>query len=67
VLVGDARFGFGKLGEKSFHEIWNGKQRKDVMNGIKIETDCVPFCRCDSMNSFLDPLTEKILHADFIP
>ena len=66
VLVGDARFSFGKLGEKSFHEIWNGKQRKNVMNNLKIASDCVPFCRYDSMNSFLEPLSRKMLHVDFL-
>ena len=66
VLAGEARFSFGMLGEESFHEIWNGKQRKDVLDGLKIESDCVPFCRCDSMNSFLEPLRRKILHVDFL-
>ena len=66
VLVGDARFSFGKLGGKSFHEIWNSRRRKKVMKDLNIACDCVPFCRCDSMNSFLEPLTDEVSHVNFL-
>ena len=66
VLKGDINFSFGRLTEKSFHEIWNGRRRQEVMRNLTIKRDCVPFCRCDSMNRFLEPLATNALHVNFM-
>ena len=66
VLKGYPEYTFGNVNEKSFHKIWDSKRRKEVMKNLKIARDCVPFCRCDRMNSFLEPLTRKMLHVDFL-
>ena len=54
----------GDLYKSSFKEIWNGKQRKDVIR--KINVNRCPPCRYSKYNEFLSYLKGKQQHINFL-
>ncbi len=59
---------FGNIYEQSFDEIWNGEQRKKVMQKLKDMSlsECTPECRLDDMNRYLHELKHPNAHVNFI-
>ena len=63
------KFLYGSLYEKSFNEIWEGPLRKEVMAFVQNELDlaeCEPFCRHNSINTFLWNLYNPPSHINFV-
>jgi len=64
-LRGDPRFSFGNLKEKSFFEIWNSKERGEVIKRIDL-AKCPP-CRYNKYNELLDYLSDTMRpHKNFL-
>lgn len=64
-LRGFPRFSFGNLKEKSFFEIWQSKERKEVIK--RIDLNSCPPCRYNKYNELLDYLGDKIRpHKNFL-
>ena len=68
VLIGMPDMCFGNIYEQSFEEIWNGEQRKKVMQKLKdmALSECTPECRLDDMNRYLHELKHPNAHVNFI-
>ncbi len=68
VLVGMDGMCFGNIYEQSFEEIWNGKQRMQVIQKIKDMklSECAPECKLDAMNRYLHELKNPHAHVNFI-
>jgi GTP 3',8-cyclase len=60
-------FIYGNLYEKSFSEIWESEQRKQVLQRMKKRgvEGCRHGCRLDAMNSYLDRLKHPQKHDNF--
>lgn len=67
-LMGNEGMCFGNLHEKSFVEIWQGKERKQVLKRIKESglLQCSVDCRLDEMNRYLQELKYPNAHVNFI-
>lgn len=68
VLVGMEGMCFGNIYERSFEEIWNGEQRRTVvekLKGMKL-SECTPECKLDAMNRYLHELKNPHAHVNFI-
>ena len=66
----DQRFEYGNINNQTFQEIWEGEARRKnweyVRNHLDI-ADCRKNCRMESINQYLDKLTEnKLEHINFI-
>jgi radical SAM protein with 4Fe4S-binding SPASM domain len=61
-------FTYGNLNEKSFIEIWEGEQRKKVLEKIRKKgvDKCRVGCRCDVINRYLNRLRNPLAHDNFI-
>lgn len=61
-------FSYGNLNGNSFSEIWNGKQRQEVIKKIneKGVSECRKGCRLDVINRYLDRLKNPLAHDNFI-
>lgn len=67
-LMGNEGMCFGNLHEKSFVEIWQGKERKQAIAKIKENglMQCSIDCRLDEMNRYLQELKYPNGHVNFI-
>lgn len=61
-------FVLGNINDDSFHSIWSGKRREDIMKKIKsCGLACCPrACKLDPMNQYLHELLHPGEHVDFI-
>ncbi len=64
-MRGIKKYCIGDLSKNSLREIWNSKQRREVLNRINFK-DCPLLCRCDGMNEILWDITEKREHENFL-
>lgn len=66
--VGDPRFLYGNLHESSFSQIWEGEQRKKVLDYVQSMdiTPCRELCRLDQINEYLNELKFPSDHVNFI-
>lgn len=65
----DERFKYGNIKEKSFHEIWEGEERRQsaafVQHELKID-DCRKNCRMEHVNRYLWDVSHPNEHVNFI-
>lgn len=69
VYLGDERFLYGNIYEKSFKRIWQGKKRSKSLSWSEKELDasaCRVNCRLDEANRYLWELENPIEHVNFI-
>lgn len=69
VFLCDAHFDYGNILEKSFMDIWNGKQRQESLQWCTSNLDphrCRVNCRMDAINRYLWELTHPGGHVNFI-
>ncbi|MFH1077601.1 MAG: radical SAM protein, partial [Pseudomonadota bacterium] len=69
IYLGDERFCFGNLHEKTFQEIWEGKKRLDFLKKFEESFDigkCRINCRMDEINRYLWELINPSTHVNFI-
>ncbi|MBI5971566.1 MAG: SPASM domain-containing protein, partial [Deltaproteobacteria bacterium] len=67
--LGDERFLFGGIYEKTFEDIWQGEKRKKVMEYVAKELstgECRQNCRMDEVNRYLWELKNPSTHVNFI-
>ncbi|MEE9615140.1 MAG: radical SAM protein [Thermodesulfobacteriota bacterium] len=68
-FLGDDRFRYGNIYEKSFEEIWAGEERKKLLayvaDGLDI-SECRRNCRMDEVNRYLWELQNPTDHVNFI-
>ncbi len=67
--LGNKRFRYGSIYEKSFEEIWKGEQRQQFLQWAADELEvsgCRVNCRMDKINSYLWELTHPPEHVNFI-
>lgn len=67
-MLGVPDMAFGNINESSFDEIWEGEQRKMVMEGLAKENlkRCPKDCRLANMNIYLHELKNPGEHVNFI-
>jgi radical SAM protein with 4Fe4S-binding SPASM domain len=68
-FLGKKEFAFGNICHTTFRDIWEGKARKKVMNGIYTKWDiknCREICRLDEINRYLWELKNPSEHVNFI-
>lgn len=67
-LLGNDGMCFGNLYERSFVEIWKGRERRHVIGRIKESglVQCSLDCRLDEMNRYLQELKFPNAHVNFI-
>jgi hypothetical protein len=58
----------GNIYKSTFEEIWNGEQRKQVIQTLKDRklAGCSPECKLDDMNRYLHELKHPNAHVNFI-
>jgi len=69
VYLGDKRFLYGNINEKSFKEIWEGKKRRSSLEWAEKKLDassCRVNCRMDEINRYLWDLRNPPPHVNFI-
>jgi radical SAM protein with 4Fe4S-binding SPASM domain len=68
VLIGMQDMCLGNIYQNTFEEIWNGEQRKQVIERLKEKklSECTPECRLDDMNRYLHELKHPGEHVNFI-
>lgn len=69
VYLGDERFLYGSIYEKTFQEIWEGEQRRKSLKWVEKGLDaaqCRVNCRMDEINRYLWNLKNSPLHINFI-
>jgi len=67
-FLGDERFYYGSIHERTFEEIWEGKLRKrslEMMEGFDVSR-CRLNCRMDKANAYLWGLKHPGKHVNFI-
>ena len=67
--VGEAEFLCGSLKHHSFEEIWKSEQKNRAFKYCATSLDvskCMPYCRPDEANQFLDELARPPMHVNFI-
>ncbi len=67
--LGCESYKYGNIYENSFEEIWNGEQRKKVIEMLEhsdIQKICRKACRYDAMNMYLHELKHPGEHVNFI-
>lgn len=68
-FLGDERFNYGNIHEKSFMEIWEGEKRIKNINYVQNELcieNCRVNCRMDEINRYLWELINPSEHVNFI-
>lgn len=69
VYLGDERFLYGNIYEKTFGEIWKGEKRIQSLQWVETELDanqCRTNCRMDEVNCYLWKLKNPDRHVNFI-
>jgi MoaA/NifB/PqqE/SkfB family radical SAM enzyme len=69
IYLGDDRFFYGNIYEKSFKDIWEGPKRKESLEWMKGHldvSDCRVNCRMDEINRYLWDLKHLPEHVNFI-
>lgn len=67
--IGTEKFSYGNVNDSTFEEIWNGQQRKKVVEALRkldINKVCREACRLDNINIYLDELKNPGEHVNFI-
>lgn len=67
--LGDERFLYGNISEKSFLDIWTGERRRRSLDFVAAEMDpedCRMNCRMDEVNRYLWELIHPSGHVNFI-
>ncbi len=67
--IGTREFCYGNINEQTFKEVWEGKNRRDVvdtLNRMDINKVCREACRLDEINKYLDELKHPGGHVNFI-
>ncbi|MCX7748452.1 MAG: radical SAM protein [Clostridia bacterium] len=66
--IGDPEFFLGSLKHNSFVELWEGKERDNFLNKMKVMDvrKCRELCRLDEINKYLHELTYSGEHVNFI-
>lgn len=67
--MGAEEFKYGNIYENTFEEIWEGKQRQQVIQMIRnlnLNETCPSTCRLDQMNRYLEELKHPGGHVNFI-
>jgi len=67
--LGKPEFCYGDLHQMDFSEIWEGEQRKAVLQYVKEQLDikeCREICRLDEINIYLNELKNPGAHVNFI-
>ena len=62
---GKEQYEIGDLRKNTLREIWFSEKRKKVLEKIDL-TKCLPLCKLDIINRFLDGVSEKPEHVNFI-
>lgn len=68
MFLGNEKFNYGNLNEKTFRQIWEGAKRKKSLKyvcGMDAST-CRVNCRMDEVNRYLWQLKNPVEHANFI-
>jgi radical SAM protein with 4Fe4S-binding SPASM domain len=67
-FMGVPEMSYGNINALSFNDIWMGKQRKEVLNKLKISKlkECPSECKLDNMNCYLNELINPGAHVNFI-
>lgn len=69
VFMGKDDMKYGNLYEENFQEIWEGENRKKLMeffSKMDLEKNCRELCRLDEMNKYLTELKNPGEHVNFI-
>ncbi|MDC1175723.1 radical SAM protein [Bacteriovoracaceae bacterium] len=67
--IGEKRHCYGNVLNQSFDEMWKSERCQKVMDYIQNSLDvskCMPYCRPDSVNSFLWELKNPPQHVNYI-
>lgn len=62
---GRPEFYIGNLHEQSLKDIWEGERKQHVLNNMNVHA-CVPLCRNDHHNRFLENVIQKQDHGSFV-
>lgn len=62
---GRPEFYIGNLYEQSLKDIWEGERKQHVLNNMNVHA-CVPLCRNDHHNRFLENVIQKQDHGSFV-
>lgn len=68
-FLGDDRFNYGNIYERTFAQIWEGERRMQCMRWVENELDsdaCRVNCRMDKINQYLWELKHPRAHVNFI-
>lgn len=68
-LINKEGFSYGNIYRSTFDEIWNGSQRRavvDKINQMDLNVQCGESCRLDEMNRYLHELKHPGGHVNFI-
>lgn len=67
-LIGVPEMALGNIYKQEFIDIWTGEQRRKVMQKLVDHnlSECVPACRLDRMNEYLQELKYPEEHVNFI-
>jgi MoaA/NifB/PqqE/SkfB family radical SAM enzyme len=69
VYLGDDRFKYGNIYEKTFKDIWEGEERQNSLSWVAENLDvtrCRINCRMDEANRYLWELKDPPAHVNFI-
>lgn len=62
---GKPEFYIGNMHEQSLKEIWEGERKRHVLDNMNVHA-CVPLCRNDHHNRFLENVIAKQDHGSFV-
>lgn len=62
---GQEEWSFGNIQEKSFKEIWDSDQRRDVMAKVNVKK-CPPLCKAHEINKLIHYMKNMKRHKNFI-
>ena len=68
-FLGDEKFNYGNINQKTFKYIWEGEQRRQSLDYVKNQLNinsCRINCRMDECNRYLWELKHPPIHVNFI-